>query len=73
MIPKIVCILLKISFSTLYAFGGYRHFTVEFLQYGTPDSWALDKVVRRPEVLPCITSVVNVLILQLYLVLYGPY
>lgn len=28
---------------TWYAFGGYRHFTADFLQYDTPDSLALDK------------------------------
>jgi len=28
---------------TWYAFGGYRHFTADFLQYGTSDSSALHK------------------------------
>ena len=42
-LPKIVCISLKINLHTWYVFGGYRHFTAYFLQYGTPDSLVFDK------------------------------
>jgi len=42
-LPKINCILLKINLHTWYTFGRYRHFTADFLQYGTTDSLAFYK------------------------------